>query len=164
MCMCGKPTINGQFGYVWNGQQSAGTYPVNPPALAEGDVIIYDEPGRCGGMDSHSHHILVVRARIGYDMLIRHGGGDERIDLSGGKMWVDALEALDSNARYWLLLAMYHSQYYAAKNARELTNRDWRKAAAEKRIKTRKVKTGVKVWIEPPQAPKPAVSDPVNAH
>jgi hypothetical protein len=149
MCMCGKPTINGQFGYVWNGDRPAGTYPVNPPNLAEGDVIIYDEPGRCGGLDSHSHHLRVVRARVGYYLLVRHGGGDERIRLTGAPMWVDAIEPLDSSVRYWMLLAMHYAQSDAERGATQTVNQTWRKAAADKRIKTRKIKTGIKVWIEP---------------
>jgi hypothetical protein len=138
MCCCGKPIINGQAGYSWDGH-SFGVRPVNPPEMYADDVLLFDEPGRCGGLDCHSHHYRVVKREYGgYRLLVRHGGGDESIRLSGGKMVVDALSSLDSNGRYWLLSAMFYAQSDAAKNARELEAAKWRKAAAEKRIKTRK--------------------------
>ena len=152
MCMCGKPTLNGEPGYSWDGK-SHGRYPVNPPEMQEGDELLYDEPGRCGGLDSHSYHLRVVRARYGgFKLRIRHGGGDECIDLGSTRMAFDALAELDSNARYWLLLRLYHVQSDAARRATERCNQSWRTAAAEKRIKTRKVRNGVKVWIEPARA------------
>jgi hypothetical protein len=43
--MCGKPTINGEPGYSWDGK-SVYTRPIDAPALREGDELIYDEPGR----------------------------------------------------------------------------------------------------------------------
>jgi hypothetical protein len=50
--------------------------------LSEGDELIYDLPGRCGGMDSHCHHLRLVKAQFGgYALLMRHGGGDERHPL-----------------------------------------------------------------------------------
>lgn len=148
MCMCGKPTRNGEPGYSWDGKQ-AGIYPVNPPDLQATDELLYDEPGRCGGLDSHSHHLRVVRGRHSYALLIRHGGGDERIDFGSTRMAIDALDPLDSNARYWLLLRLYHAQQNAVRAAVDACNAKWRTAAAEKRIKTRKLRTGVKVWVEP---------------
>lgn len=86
MCMCGKPTLNGQPGYSWNGARP-GIYPINPPDLREGDELLYDEPGRCGGLDSHSYHLRVVRARYGgCVLLVRHGGGDEAVNLGAAEM------------------------------------------------------------------------------
>ncbi len=148
MCMCGKPTINGEPGYSWDGK-THGTRPVAPPDLEEGDELLYDEPGRCGGLDSHCHHLRVVKARYGgFKLRVRHGGGDEQISLGSTRMAIDALAALDSNGRYWLLLRLYHVQSDAASRAIERCDSSWRKAAAEKRIKTRRIRTGVKVWVE----------------
>lgn len=152
MCCCEKPTINGQPGYSWDGKTRY-TRPVNPPDLEEGDELLFDEAGRCGGVDSHSHHLRVVRNRGGFCLLVRHGGGDERIGLGSTRMAIDGLATLDSNARYWLLLRLYHVQADAARHAREASDAGWRKAAAEKRIKTRKVRGGIKVWIEPALTP-----------
>lgn len=150
MCMCGKPTINGEPGYSWDGK-TVSTRPVAPPDLGDGDTLLYDEPGRCGGLDSHSHHLRVVKGRFGgHALLVRHGGGDERIDLGPAfRLALDALANMDSNSRYWLLLSLYHVQSRAKDEASSGVRAHWRQAAAEKRIKTRKVQHGVKVWIEP---------------
>lgn len=148
MCMCGAPTINGHHGYSWNGEAKS-VYPINPPDIQDGDTLLFDEPGRCGGTDSHSYHFRLVKSGGQCFLLVRHGGGDERISV-GTWTDVDALASLDSNARYWLMCRMYHTQYYAARDAREKERRLWTQAAAEKRIKTRKQRGRgtVKVWIE----------------
>jgi hypothetical protein len=146
--MCGKPVRNGEPGYSWDGK-SVGVYPVNPPDLAEGDTLLYDEPGRCGGLDSHCHHFRVVLAHgINY-LLVRHGAGDERIDL-GSRPGIKAFCGMDSTSRYWMLQMLYNVQHYAARDAERREHSRWTHAAAEKRIKTRKLpKSGtVKVWIE----------------
>ena len=100
-------------------------------------------------MDSHSFHFRIVKSRGFYCLLVRHGGGDERIRL-GSRPGVDVLSALDSNSRYWLLQMLYHVQQSASVEAMRKTDEKWRKAAAEKRIKTRKYRRRdtVKVWIE----------------
>jgi hypothetical protein len=145
MCCCGKPTING----------TDGDYRTHlfPPTVAEGEELLYDEPGRCGnGLDSHSYHFRVAAERGRVFLLVRHGAGESRIEFGWKKTVLDSLAALDSNGRYWLLCAAYHAQADAARKAREEVNYDWRKAAAEGRIKTRKVRgqSAVKVSIETP--------------
>lgn len=150
MCCCGQPTINGQVGFRWNDPKAApGIHPVNPPALQEGDVLTFDEPGRCGGMDSHSHHFRVVLAKHGTPtLLVRHGGGDERLRVS--RTFYNSLERLDSNQRYWILRELHGAFREGEQNAREAVTATWRKAAAEKRIRTRRLPAQglIKVWIE----------------
>jgi len=153
--MCANPTINGQPGYSWNSRVEGcgGIYPVNPPALRDGDVLLFDEPGRCGGIDSHSHHFRLVRQSFGGPaLLVRHGGGDEAIGLGVIRKAIDTLASLDSDARYWMLLQLYTMFRDGQNLATASCNHTWRQAAAEKRIKTRKVRRGpgVKVWILPP--------------
>jgi hypothetical protein len=84
MCMCAEPNINGQPGYSWDGKH-IGTREVDPPELADGDVLLCDEPGRCGGLDSHCHHYRVVQHYGSVELLVRHGGGQERIRLSNAR-------------------------------------------------------------------------------
>lgn len=149
MCCCGQPTVNGQPGYRWQPNDTPNTYPVNPPALNEREQLIFDEPGRCGGLDSHSHHYRVVSSAGALALLVRHGGGDERVRLSGEKVLSRALLSLDSNQRYWVLNAIYHAAADSRRAGAQNTETKWRTAAAEKRIKTRKQRNGgVKVWIE----------------
>lgn len=151
MCSCGKPTINGELGYRWQPTDAPSIHPLNPPDLRPGETLVYDEPGRCGGMDSHSFHYRVVSSDTdSLALLVRHGGGDVRtrpLFCIG-----PALAALDSNGRYWLLNAIYHASSDAARKAQEREHEGWIKAAAEKRIRTRNnSKRGtVKVWIESP--------------
>lgn len=153
MCCCGKPTINGQPGYSWDGK-SFSTRPVSPPDLAEGEKLIYDEPGRCGGIDCHSHHFRVVKGRYsGHLLLVRHGGGDERIGFGcTGDLMLPSLDQLDSNARYWLLHTIYSTHDQTQRETRDSLNAKWRQAAADGRIRTRKNRSRgtVKVWIEDP--------------
>jgi len=162
MCCCDKPNVNGQPGYKWQPEHKPGIRPVAPPTLDDGDALIFDEPGRCGGIDSHSHHYRVVKRRfLGYWLYAHSGCGDKRIRLHGpdegprttGSV-VSTLLSLDSNARYWLLNAIYHATFDAEQDARDEESRKWRMAAAEKRIKTRKVRgsDAVKVWLEPARA------------
>ena len=101
---------------------------------------------RCGGQDSHSYHYRVVRSG-GLYLLVRHGGGDERIRLSNGRVLLYGLELLDT-ARYWTLNAIYHAHADGARDAREREAARWQRLAAEKRIKTRRQQDGrVKVWV-----------------
>lgn len=148
MCCCEKPIINGQEGYRWNNPSGpAGVYPVNPPALQDGDVLLLDLPGRCGGSDSHSHHYRLVN-NIGPTLLVRHGGGDRRVRLSGPVK--NILLAMSETDAYWLLNAIYHANNEGQRQGQSEATQTWRRAAAEKRIRTRKQRGSdrVKVWLE----------------
>jgi hypothetical protein len=153
MCNCIKhPTVNGEPGYRWNDERE-GVHPINPPDLEEGDELLYDEPGRCGGIDSHSHHFRVVKKSSWYYLIVRHGGGDERIRLAGCNEkagLLPALELLDSHTRYWLLQSIYSTQREAVTYARNAEKGKWALAAANKQIKTRKSRGygNVRVWID----------------
>jgi hypothetical protein len=155
MCYCGRPTINGEpHAYSWDGTTFSTRAP-NPPDLADGDELVSDLPGRCGGTDSHCHHFRIVKARYGgYALLVRHGGGDERHDLGRDTRIVAPLLTLDETARYWFVMRFYHVLADALRVAREAEARRWRTAAAEGRIKTRKQRgrAAVTVWIDEPEA------------
>lgn len=143
MCCCQTPTINGELGYMWQPNDKPRIHPAQPPITDRN--ILYDEPGRCGGQDSHSYHYRVVGSATGAQfpsLLVRHGGGQEEIRLSNGAAVLRALSVLDSNGRYWLLNALYHAQADARRTAQENESTKWRKAAVEKRIKVRKVRNG----------------------
>lgn len=158
MCCCDKPTVNGEPGCKMTFESSPGTHPVNPPTLQDGDVLLFDAPGRCGGLDSHSHHFRVVKRGCGsVSLLIRHGGGDERFRLYPHRDLPKILETLDSTARY-CLLATIHSAYRDGKTYGQDRERGtWMQAAIDKRIKTRKLPSrGIfEVWIEPDVATQP---------
>jgi hypothetical protein len=151
VCNCGKPTVNGQHGYKWQASDRENTYPIDPPKMADGDRLLFDENGRCGEVDSHCYHFRVVREEGGrVVLLVRHGRGDERVNLSSTTSFLETLSTLDTDARYWLLSVLYHSNARGRRDATRETNHKWYQAAAEKRIKTRKSRgaDSVKVWIE----------------
>ena len=60
MCCCEKPTINGTAPIKMTFDTPASNYRPNPPELAEGDVLLFDEPGRCGGLGRSLETILAV--------------------------------------------------------------------------------------------------------
>jgi hypothetical protein len=159
MCMCGKPTINGQPGYSWDGK-STGVRPVNAPALADGDSLVYDEPGRCGGLDSHCHHFRLVLNGCHAAMLVRHGGGDERFEMAkylpGVNHLVDALRAADTHGRYWILHLLYKIHSDAADKAKQDERTKWASAAIEKRIKVRRRRGTATAQIEAREPALPA--------
>jgi hypothetical protein len=152
MCCCGKPTINGEIGYRWNDPNSPpGIHSVNAPELDANDTLLYDEPGRCGGLDSHAYHYRLVRHSSSTFLLVRHGGGDERFRFSCTEALLAGFAAMDTSVRYWTFNAIYHACSDARQRAQENEAIRWRKAAAEKRIRTRKTRgeDTVKVWIVP---------------
>lgn len=156
MCCCDKPNINGEVGYKWQPKDNPSIRQPFPPTLTEYDTLLYDEPGRCGGVDSHCHHYrLVLSHGRSLDLLVKHGGGEERIRLSNSKALRPILDVLDSNPRYWLMNSIAHASSDARQQGEASANERWRRAAAEKRIKTRKLPhgRGVKVWTEPVTIP-----------
>jgi hypothetical protein len=162
MCCCGKPTINGEPGYHWNSpNDNAGIYPVNPPDLSDGEVLLYDEPGRCGGCDSHAFHYRVTKLHGSLYLLVRHGAGDERIRLSLYNQQVEVLSGLDSNARYWILNAIFHAQSSARREGEEKQAARYRQAFVDGRLKKRKNRGGTayKVWIDTKVMEAPHVAD-----
>lgn len=150
MCCCDKPTVNGELGYKWQPNDKPSIRPVDPPSLSELDTLRYDEPGRCGGVDSHCHHYRVVGTSF-LEVLYKHGAGEGRIRLANSNALAPILAALDSNARYWMLNAICHAYQDGAQQGSERAGTYWRTAAIEKRIKVRRMpkQDRVKVWIEP---------------
>lgn len=148
MCVCGTPTRE--------------TDEHRAPLLGERDVLIYDEPGRCspqvngtGNTDYHSHHFRLVQRHSFYTLLVRHGAGDEAINVGGRYTRVAELFAMlpDSDARYLMLYAIYRVHSEAARASRDVERAYWQKAARENRIHTRKMprRDDVKVWVEVPR-------------
>lgn len=162
MCCCGRPTINGEPGaYSWDGHWFT-THQLAPPTLEEYDTLIFDEPGRCGGIDAHSHHFRLVKSRGNYAVLVRHGGGEERVGLSCTfGLLAPSLNALTSDARFWLLHTLYSLHGETKRNTQTARDSIWRQAAAEKRIKVRKLRN--RLAVEVSIAPKAQPPLPITA-
>lgn len=150
MCCCDKPTVNGRGLVRMTPESAPSNYDIEwrAPSLIEGDVLLYDEPGRCGGLDAHSHHFRLVRNRGSFVLLVKHGGGEKRTDLlPHQKALTEIFESLDSNGRYWLLHTIYNAHHDGHREGCQSTAAYWRKAAAEKRIKVRKVRGSAAVKV-----------------
>lgn len=160
MCCCEKPNVNGEMGYKWQPNHAPSIRPVDPPVLFEGEVLLYDLPGRCGGrMDSHCHHYRIAKWLSSVYILAKHGGGEERKRLSTTPALMEMLEKITDTERYWLCNALYHAIDDARRQSAENEREWWKRAAAEKRIKTRKIRNrGVRVWVEP----KPVTTEEVE--
>lgn len=140
MCCCGKPTINGEMGYRWQPNDKPSIWKPNPPALMENDVLLCDEPGRCGGLDCHCFHYRLVRRWSTIYLLVRHGGRDECFRISHTPELLATLAALDSNARYWFLHALYHAHESAGREASAAMAERYRKAFVAGKLKKRKLR------------------------
>ena len=131
------------------------------PEVTSRDIILFDEPGRCqpmingkGETDYHSHYFRLVKTEMGpYRLLVRHGAGQEELDLSYGYTRIqEILAVMDSDVRYLMLHALYCAGQTGSKAAREETREHYRKAFVTGRLKKRKntkYQDGFKVWIEP---------------
>lgn len=151
MCCCGTPIINGQMGYKWQPGDSPSIRQTHPPILQEGEVLLYDEPGRCGGLDAHCHHYRLVKWYSSIYLLVQHGGGSERIRLSTTQSLLILLDSLDTHTRYWLCHALYHAYREGKEQGAAQAGVYWQQAAIEKRIVTRKQRgtDRIKVWVKP---------------
>jgi len=149
MCCCGKPTVNGEEGYSWDGERKMIRKP-DPPEVADGDALLFDEPGRCGGIDAHCYHFRVINEKHSpyCTLLVRHGN-DERVKLHDyAKQLPDILLHMESNKRFWLLFTIYAVAKAEREKARDDANAKWSRAFIDKRIKKRKRKGLCSVWIE----------------
>lgn len=151
MCCCNTPTVNGEFGYKWQPNDEPSIRQPHPPLLKDGDTVLYDEPGRCGGIDSHCHHFTLIKDGIGrIYLLYMHGSGDGRILLHCYKETLaKSLAALDSTGRYWVLRSLYEAHHDGASDARIIEADRWANAFVEKRIGKRKRRGVVSVFVKP---------------
>lgn len=133
------------------------------PVVEVDDEIIFDEPGRVlGRVDSdkpgdgvccRSHYFRVTKRMGFYHLLVRHGGGSEQWRLDYDKRTIRALAALDSDSRFRLLWVIMAAHQDGEREGATRMDGIWRRAAADKRIKTRKTKAGINVWIDPDTTP-----------
>ena len=134
------------------------------PIVPEGHIVLFTEPGRVLDQKSKGGNYDVCYRAYSYrvtadrpdglatvTLRVKHGGGEESLRLCYAKdPIVTALGALSSDDRYFMLHALREQASNAAKDAQQRVDRTWRQAAADKRIRTRKVRNEnqVKVWIE----------------
>jgi hypothetical protein len=137
-----------------------GDDPRRAPTLQDGDTMLYSECGRViknsyghkDGIDYRSHYFTLVKREFGgVDLLVKHGGGEERFQLDYSKARATQFfEPLDSTQRYLLMHLFYNVNSKAKQRATEETANRYRTAFAKGALKKRKVRgsDNVKVWID----------------
>jgi hypothetical protein len=128
------------------------------PSVEDGEEIIFDEPGRVlgrdamgyNGTDYRSHYFRVTRSKYdAYRLRVHHGGGEEAWSLGYNRSTIDALGALDSDARYLLLhaIAKAHGESYRA--GVQASAKKYTDAFLDGRLKKRRSQGRARVEIEP---------------
>lgn len=117
------------------------------PSIEPGDTVLFSEPGRVLPSGQYkvcyrSHWFKIVKAQYGgYFLLVRHGGGQERIKLKySWDMLAGTFESLDSDSRYLLMWQFMDLSHDAAHEARAATAAHYREAFAEGRLTKRKIR------------------------
>lgn len=137
-------------------EKNWGDDPMRAPPLNDGDSLIYDECGRVIDNVCHrSHYFRLVLDKSGWAyLLVRHGGGDERIQLKSSHYAPRVVRALlnaESDDRY-IMLRTIHDLHRDTKNrSRDAAIAECKQAFVDGRLKKRKLprQQAVKVWIEP---------------
>jgi hypothetical protein len=128
-----------------------------PKVIDPDEVILFDEPGRVlmrengDGTCCRSHYFRVTKPPFGQvTVRVKHGGGEESVSLGYDPRLFTGLSMMDSDSRFRLLWAIMQTNGDSKRVGYEKAEARWRQAAADKRIKTRKMpgRDAVKVWIE----------------
>jgi len=150
MCACDQPNINGYYGYRERPAAEVKSYPVTPPELSQGDVLLIDACGRCDGVcDSHALHLRLVKNAGHYFLLARNLYATRRCQIAYLPSGINALLQMNSDATYWILKLLLNTAAKLERDAEQKERTFWREAIAQKRVKTRKVRkeNRVDVWV-----------------
>lgn len=122
------------------------------PDIEPNEIILFSECGRVlNKVCYRSHYFRIVKSEYGsISLLVKHGGGQERITEWLLSKILAALEILDSDNRYLLMYAVYQSWREGKREGVEKTSTHYRQAFVEGRLRKRKLPklSAVKVWIE----------------
>lgn len=129
------------------------------PEVDGDEEIIFDEPGRVlgrkypstpnGGVCCRSHYFRVTKPLYGqYQLRVKHGGGSEVWGIGYDKRTIDGLAVLDSDSRFRMLWVIMSANQEGERRGAERMDGIWKHAAAQKRIRIRKTREGIAVWID----------------
>jgi len=140
MCCCGKSNVNGTLGYQWQPGDKPSVRAISRPETLPDDVVLADEPGRCGrGLDCHCHHFTLVKRWSGLVILCRNGAGDEAVEISDNTgTFRTIVSALSGDDLYFMLWTVFSTSHKAARNAHHKERRRWEVATINKRVKVRR--------------------------
>jgi len=137
-----------------NEERNYGADPWREPKPEEGDTVIFTECGRVLDKTCYrAYWLMLVKCQYGgHALLVKHGGGEERINLfSAGRYRVpETLAALDSDARYLMLFQLYWIHTEARRSGEAKARAELTTAFVEGRLKKRKVRgqSAYKVFVE----------------
>lgn len=124
------------------------------PTVEMDEIMLRSEHGRIThNVDYRSHWFILVKSgHHSYVVVVKHGGGEERVQLPrvNGDVVAKIICSLDSDEAYLLMHKLYDIHKDAANEARDKTAQKYKSAFVEGRLKKRKLPAqGVtKVWIE----------------
>lgn len=116
---------------------------MNAPDMAEGDALLFDEPGRIiqhtnYAVDYTSHYFRVVKGDYGPRLLVRNGLGDKALRID--KALVAAVSGLDSDARYLALYALADLVRKEREAGYDAARKEYQQAFVDGKLKKRKVR------------------------
>ncbi len=123
------------------------------PTLHPDDAEVFSECGRiCYNIDYRSHWFVLIQSRGLFTLIVKHGGGEERINMPrvNFKVTAQAMIHLSSDDRYVMLHSLYDIHKQAKRDAETETAQEYRKAFVDGKLRKRKLPARgvVKVWIE----------------
>lgn len=128
------------------------------PTLGEHETLIYNAPGPIIKGTNHdvtyqSFNLSLVQYYSTYLLLIRHGSGQERIELGTTSRFLkDILPKLSEVEAFSVLFTVYKAYRKGKDVAASETATQYREAFASGRLKKRKIRgqDRCKIWIEMP--------------
>jgi hypothetical protein len=124
------------------------------PKHYETDTVVCSEHGRIAyNIDYRSHWFVLVRGEFKhYALLVKHGGGEERIPMPAVNFGftADVIFSLPSDERYLMLHHLYDVYLHARREAEDATAAKFKRAFVDGRLKKRRLprRGYTKVWIE----------------
>lgn len=136
--------------------ENYGADPWREPKQDEDDTVIFSEHGRVlDKTDYRSHWLMLVEEPYQtLTLLVKHGGGQERIRLGyHTRYWkqvAQSMQPMDSDGRYLMLYALYRLYRETRRQAEDRVRAEMKLAFVEGRLKKRKVRgqNAYKVTVE----------------
>ena len=133
-------------------EQNWGAEAFRAPDIEETDTIIFSECGRVlDNVCYRAYYFRIVKAGFGgYYLLVKHGGGQERLHIGYRDRFIESLRQMDSDNRYFMIFTLYDTAKKARRDGETETASAYRMAHAEGRLKKRKLpgRDAFKIWIE----------------
>lgn len=138
-------------------ERNWGAEPWRRPTIQDNDELIYSECGRImDKVDYRSHWFCIVKPKYGGPcLLVKHGAGEEHINLGWSKRTISSLALLGSDDRYFLMHTLHKVHGEAKRAGMDETATKYKRAFVDGRLMKRKLRgqDAVKVWID--QEPRP---------